>query len=112
MRCGVSRWVMPNTVEAKSANNKTAVKCDGLNTGLPPGTQIVRVDGRDDVEKSGDHDKTRAPVGDGKLHRAGAEAHNASHNVEQSASQVPEEAEDLQNVVRIGVESSLLGEAY
>ena len=111
MRRGVSRWVMPKTVEAKSANSRTAVKCEGLNTGLPPGTQIVRVNRRDDVEEPGNDNETGAPIGDGKLHRVGAEAHGASHDVEQSASEVAEKAENLQDVVPIGVEAALHGEA-
>src|SRR5581483_10373874 len=41
---------------------------------LPPGADVVSVDGGDDVEEAGDDDEPRAPVSDSELHRVSAEA--------------------------------------
>lgn len=71
----------------------------------------MRVDRGNDVEEAGDDDEAGAPVGYGELDGVGPETHGAAYDVEQSAAEVAEEAEHLQDVVGVGVKTALHGEA-
>ena len=69
------------------------------------------IDRGDDVEKAGDDDEARAPIGYGELDGVRAKTHGPAHEVEQATAEIAEKAKDLENVVRVGVKLTLHGEA-
>jgi len=79
--------------------------------GLPPGANVVCVYGGDDVEEPGNDDEAGAPVGYRELDRVCSEAHCSADKIEQTAAEIAEKAEDLKDVVCVGVELSLHGKA-
>ena len=75
MRRGVSRWVMPKTVEAKSAKKREGGKVGGMeHQGFPPRAQIVGIDRGNHIQQPGHDDEAGAVIGGGDLRLVGAEA--------------------------------------
>ena len=69
------------------------------------------VNGSDDIEQAGDHDKSGAVVGGCDLDGVRAEAELAADEVKKTASEVAGKAEHFEDVLGAGVELALHGEA-
>ena len=71
----------------------------------------MRVNGGDDVEQAGDDDEFGAVIGDRGLHGCSAKADGAADEVEQAAAEIAGHAEQIEYVLRAGVELTLHGQA-
>src|ERR1700691_4854026 len=74
----------------------------GKHLDFPPDAQVVGVDGGDEVQQAGDHDKLGAVVSRDQLYGALAERKNARDEVEDSGADVAGKTEDVERITGIG----------
>jgi len=81
-------------------------------SGLPPDIEVVRIDGGDEVEQSGNDDELGAVVGGHQLYSGLSEGKDARHEIREAGADVREEPEHVEGVAGIGqVDLGLHGNA-
>src|SRR6266542_1968442 len=113
MARGLSRCVMPKTMEAQMEKMSAAPKCErsrfigffrsaSAPSRLLSGRNVVRVDGGDHVEQPGANEELGAVVGGGAEDGSRTPLDGARQKVEQSVADVADEAQHFEQLARVG----------